>query len=1000
MSDWLLQKLGDRVSVYATDQGLRVDLMGDGVIGDLASWPGDAIQAKRGRKAAFEISVAIDLDLATIEGNSVLISASQFDELRKAGLDLPGLWVEPAPFALFIESTSSLGYGDFAYKYRFFLGSREVDVERKGSYVRLVGQPTPYVLDPQSWALLNGMDHFNALPESLRKGTNAWLTFSEIKGCAKGVGAKLDEYLESNDVVVPPKIGVTIVEGQDGSISLIPGVEGLPDAPFERSFRRSREGQGLYSIDKADGNRIRVVFSEAQQSVLDRIRQTQKITGDLGQRIRKDPTIAFEGLLDLIEPKYARRVEAIGDWKSIPVPRIPISDKSLLDADGVDLDSVEAVDLNWPHFKGRIDTPVTLEAERADTHVRHHISLQTPKEAESFMTAMAKAHEAGESTFVYANVPLTVDNELLEILKQEDGDLRPQSKKYLLIYTDEEEIQEADLQEAQAAGEIESGIDLPYEAPKCLNANTPLKGHQEIGVQWLQNCVQQMPVRRGALLADEMGLGKTLEVLAFAAWCLEKNIFEGFNNSDGIYRPMLVVAPLMLVENATWQADMEKFFSGTPFGPVLSLTRDTIPLFRRASGRETDIGVPLLDLNRIRRFKVVITNYDTLVNYQHSFAQAQDGHSIWSLLVTDEAQKFKTPSTRVSHAIKALHPDFHIACTGTPVENRLLDLWNIIDAVQPALLGSATDFKRQYEAPVARNDGAEPLTRLRGHLRYRQPKAFLLRREKESVGGFPPKEHRTIPCEMTLYEVDRHIGLLKALQVADKGKGAHLSCLHQLISLYQHPRGIDLDFSDLPVDELLSGSSKLRATVDRLREIEQTGEKVIIFARHILIQEMLARVISKVFNTPVDVINGETGSGPSPAGSSGGRNHRATVLNRFRKREGFSALVLSPFVAGVGLTITEANHVIHYGRWWNPAVESQATDRVYRIGQERTVVVHFPILRDPSGRLPSTLDERLHNLLEKKRDLARDFLLPGEAEESLARELYDSLRSDVVGLSN
>ena len=659
------------------------------------------------------------------------------------------------------------------------------------------------------------------------------------------------------------------------------------------------------------------------------------------------------------------------------------------------LESVEAVDLHWPTFKGRIDTPVTLEAERADTHTRHQIPLQTPKEAESFMTAMAKAHEAGETTFVYANVPLTVDEDLLQLLTTEEGDLRPQSKKYLLIYTDEEEIQEEDLKEVQAAVDIESSLDAPYESPSSLNPRTPLKGHQETGVQWLQNCVQQLPLRRGALLADEMGLGKTLEVLAFAAWCMEKEIFEGFTTSGGPYRPMLVVAPLMLVENATWQGDMEKFFSGTPFGPVLSLTRDTIPLFRRAAGRETDIGVPLLDLNRIRQFKVVITNYDTLVNYQHSFAQAPDGHSIWSLLVTDEAQKFKTPSTRISHAIKALHPDFHIACTGTPVENRLLDLWNIVDAVQPALLGSAADFKRQYEAPVARNEGAEPLSRLRGHLRYRQPKAFLLRREKESVGGFPPKELQTIPCEMSQEEVDRHIGLLKALQVADKGKGAHLTCLHQLISLYQHPRANELGFSDLTIDELLSGSSKLRATMERLCEIEKTGEKVILFARHIVIQEMLARVISNQFNTPVDVINGETGSGQGAGPSTGGRNHRATILNRFRERKGFSALVLSPFVAGVGLTITEANHVIHFGRWWNPAVEAQATDRVYRIGQERTVVVHFPILSDPSGRLPSTLDERLHDLLEKKRDLARDFLLPGEGEDSLARELYASLRSDV-----
>lgn len=993
MTDWLIQCLGEQVKVFAEDDALVVELIGEGMIEDPASWPAEALRANRGRKAAFELSVALDLNLANAYGQTIRIPVAHFDELRKAGLDLPYLWAEAAPFSLYIESTSSLGYGDFEYKYKYFLGARQVEVERKGAFARLLGQTAIYVLDPQTWALLDGMDRFNGLPEDQRKGSNAWLTFSEIKGCAQGVGVKLDEYLGSNDVVVPPKIGVTVVENRDGSISLIPGVEGLPEAPFERAFRRSRDGQGLYSIDEANGNRIRVVFNDAQQAVLDRMRKAQKVKGELGERLRKDPSVAFDGFLDLIEPKYSRRVEAIGDWKPLPVPRLAASEKSLLDTEGVDLESVAAVDLEWPRLRGRLDTPVIIEAERADTHTPHRVPLGTPEEADAFVTAMDQAHDKGETSFSYAGVPLEVDEDMLQSLQAENGVLRPPSKKFLLIYTDEEELQEEDRREASEAANVEHWQEEPYVAPGSLNPETPLKPHQEAGVQWLQNCVAHVPRRRGALLADEMGLGKTLEVLAFAAWAMEHGVFEGFNQAGGPFRPMLVVAPLMLVENETWQSDMEKFFSGSTFGPVLSLTRDTIGPFRRAQGRETDLGAPLLDLDRIRSFKVVITNYDTLVNYQHSFAQAPDGRSIWSLVVTDEAQKFKTPSTRISHAIKALHPDFHIACTGTPVENRLLDLWNIVDAVQPALLGSASEFKRLYEAPVAKGNGAEHLHRLRAQLRYRQPKAFLLRREKESVGGFPNKEHRTICCEMTPMEVDRHIGLLKGLQSAGKGKGAHLTCLHQLISLYQHPRALEANFSDLEVEEILAGSSKLRATIERLSEIEERGEKVIVFARHIVIQEMLARVITALFRTPVDVINGETSTG-SGGPFGGGRNHRAAILKRFREKDGFGVLVLSPFVAGVGLTITEANHVIHFGRWWNPAVESQATDRVYRIGQKRTVVVHYPILTDPSGRLPSTLDERLQDLLERKRDLAKDFLLPGESEDRLAKELYDILCAD------
>ena len=193
---------------------------------------------------------------------------------------------------------------------------------------------------------------------------------------------------------------------------------------------------------------------------------------------------------------------------------------------------------------------------------------------------------------------------------------------------------------------------------------------------------------------------------------------------------------------------------------------------------------------------------------------------------------------------------------------------------------------------------------------------------------------------------------------------------------------------------------KLQGVLERLRDIQTKGEKALVFARHIKIQRMLARVIGETFGLHVSIINGETGRknvGDDGGGLAQGRNHRAAILQRFKSQPGFHALVLSPFVAGVGLTITEANHVIHYGRWWNPAVEAQATDRVYRIGQEKDVQVHLPILQDPEGRLGQSFDERLQALLDRKKSLARDFLLPMEDEQSLASELYRDLALDLIG---
>jgi len=236
--------------------------------------------------------------------------------------------------------------------------------------------------------------------------------------------------------------------------------------------------------------------------------------------------------------------------------------------------------------------------------------------------------------------------------------------------------------------------------------------------------------------------------------------------------------------------------------------------------------------------------------------------------------------------------------------------------------------------------------------------------------------------------------LIRALKRADTQKGLHLSYLHRLVDLYQHPLAAREDFDRLPVADLVQASPKLQGVLDCLRSIQAQQEKVLIFARHHRIQRMLARVIGATFGLDVSIINGETGHQGLPA--TQGRQQRAIILQRFKAQPGFHALVLSPFVAGVGLTITEANHVIHYGRWWNPAVEAQATDRVYRIGQDREVRVHLPVLQDPQGRLGQSFDQRLHALLERKQALAQDFLAPRDDEKSLAAELCQGLAEDLT----
>jgi len=197
------------------------------------------------------------------------------------------------------------------------------------------------------------------------------------------------------------------------------------------------------------------------------------------------------------------------------------------------------------------------------------------------------------------------------------------------------------------------------------------------------------------------------------------------------------------------------------------------------------------------------------------------------------------------------------------------------------------------------------------------------------------------------------------------------------------------------VEILKTSSSKLRKVLEVLRDIQAKGEKTIVFARHKDVQRMLARVFTAEFGKPVRVINGDTPRATSLR--KAGMETRKRSLEEFAKTEGFQVIVLSPFVAGVGLTIVEANHVIHYGRWWNPAVEAQATDRVYRIGQPREVHVYLPILEAPTSQLSKTFDQLLDNLIERKKKLAEgilnkdNFLMPQEQEEQAALEVIIDL---------
>lgn len=276
------------------------------------------------------------------------------------------------------------------------------------------------------------------------------------------------------------------------------------------------------------------------------------------------------------------------------------------------------------------------------------------------------------------------------------------------------------------------------------------------------------------------------------------------------------------------------------------------------------------------------------------------------------------------------------------------------------------------------------LSRLKSQLRFGSEDAFVIRRDKTSLPELPAKHEHRIECALSSKQRERHLDFVS--RAHSGGEGNHpLALLPHLMALYQHPTLLP-HYEPLAPDEAIECCPKLAAVLDCLHGIKSKGEKALIFTRSLNMQQILVGVLNDRFGLDVDIINGATSR---HGDTKDGSRTRKAIVQRFRESSGFNILVLSPDVAGIGLTLVEANHVIHYGRWWNPAKESQATDRVYRIGQKRNVHVYYPIAKDPQG-IFETFDEKLDALIQRRRDLAAEFLAPMPSEEDLGQELLGS----------
>lgn len=510
--------------------------------------------------------------------------------------------------------------------------------------------------------------------------------------------------------------------------------------------------------------------------------------------------------------------------------------------------------------------------------------------------------------------------------------------------------------------------------PRSLRPDVSLKEHQRYGLAWMQHLWRLSPTHcRGALLADDMGLGKTIQLLSLIASCLE---FEPAMD------PVLVVAPVALLEN--WKEETDKFFLPGAL-PVLTLYGDSLAskqIAKRQLGEEfAEAGITkLLKKGWVGDAKVVLTTYETLRSLEFSLAAQR-----WSMMICDEAQKIKNPNAMVTRAAKKQNVRFRIACTGTPVENTLTDIWCLFDFIQPGLLGALSEFGRRYRKPIEAETEEEKkrVEELRAII-----KPQMLRREKKDVAKDLPAKTEDLKCRALPISDHQRALYGRGLAAYRKQQGAaaaQLGFIHFIRRVCSDPFVDDPYQADrTSVADIMCLSPKMAWLLDALRAIRQRGEKAIVFCEFRDLQRTLQRCIAHALDVHPDIINGDTSA------SSASADSRQKRIKAFQSKPGFGVIVLSPLAVGFGVNIQAANHVIHFTRTWNPAKEDQATDRAYRIGQEREVFVYYPIVVAEDF---VTFDQKLHQLLDWKRGLSSD-MLNGTGEISVAEFLGGEDRVD------
>lgn len=756
----------------------------------------------------------------------------------------------------------------------------------------------------------------------------------DVRAAAERCGAKLDRFLEQQDIMRPDGVGVEAVVEND-AIRLRPILEGVEgDLP---GFEGDESTRPAYTRI-IGARRQRVVLDRRQRETADTVRRRAPISGPDVPRFLDNPEAFLPDEIDL--SKYSLRVRGIVPrrYNSQPYIRAQRSGRrGWFDVSAeIELSSTG----DQPQGAGDFAALPTDGTRAAGPPPESGADDAAPSiSPAAYAELCRRVVETGERYQRYGNAWVEVDPEQAHqylaiwnsLEHDESGGMRIHESRVRYVLDVFSNVEELEYSETEALGLLSREIP-DYDIPGRLRAD--LMPHQLFGYRWLRFLLDH---GYGGLLADDMGLGKTVQVISLLAFLAE----------NGSLQPSLIVVPKSLVGN--WHREIRKF----------------CPDIRRIYHHQGPDR--MRDPRGLAQAEVVITTYQTLRRDQLILGQVD-----WQVVACDEAQYVKNPTAQSTSATKALKAKLRLALTGTPVENGLGELWCIVDFAQPGKLGSQSEFRSTFERPMRDAEGTLRRAQLAARLQRVLYPHYVRRVKEETLQGLPPKSERRIGVPLGPRQRRLYGAVVRAVRRRDM---VPLEALQRLIMIASHPELYEV--TGASIEALIEECPKLSESLRVIEAVQERGEKVVVFTRYRHMQQIIHDAISHRFGTHAPIINGESAS-----------ERRLRLVDQFNSAPGFRVLILSPEAAGVGLNITGANHVLHYSRLWNPAKENQATDRVHRIGQEREVTVYYPVVVDEEF---TTVEKRLDELLEEKRALARDALWPRENLNIRMDEMEDVL---------